>query len=374
MIAVLALALGIAAIGSNSLLLSPLLSQVAASLGTTPVRISWAAAAYGGATALSAFFLAPRIDRLGLRRAVMLGLAALIAATAGSALAPHWLWLIVAQALAGLGAGIALPATYALASVVAPPGQEAKTVGRVLTGWAVSLVAGIPIAAFIADRLDWRAAFVAVALAAVCAIAGVGGLPAGAGPSAARQTGVLAPLRFPGVPRLLMICFGFMAAFYGVYAFLGDHVRGLLGLSTAQAGLLVLAYGLGFGLASLGDGLVDRFGPRRIFPLAMLSVALLYAAMVPGAHGFAVIVAIGGLWGFCNHFALNILVLLLVQAKPEERGAVLGLNSAVTYLASLTGVALAGLVYDQAGFGPLALGAFVVMLGVAALAFSASAR
>ncbi|MGQ3031454.1 MAG: MFS transporter, partial [Ferrovibrionaceae bacterium] len=149
-VAVLALALGIAAIGSNSLLLSPLLPQVATSLGTTPLRVSWASAAYGGATALSAFFLAPRIDGLGLRRAVMLGLAALIAATAGAALSPHWLWLVAAQALAGLGAGIALPATYALASVVALPGQEAKTVGRVLSGWAVSLVAGIPIAAFIA--------------------------------------------------------------------------------------------------------------------------------------------------------------------------------------------------------------------------------
>jgi predicted MFS family arabinose efflux permease len=373
-LAVLALALGIAAIGSNSLLLSPILSEVAASLGATPVRISWASAAYGGATALSAFLLAPRIDRLGLRRAVLLGLAALIAATAGSALAPHWLWLIAAQALAGLGAGIALPATYALASVVAPPGQEAKTLGRVLTGWAVSLVAGIPVAAFIADQLGWRAAFVTVALAAACAVMGVAGLPAGAVAPAARRTGVLAPLRFAGVPRLLMVCLGFMGAFYGVYAFLGDHVRGLLGLTTAQTGLIVLVYGLGFGLASLGDGLVDRFGPRRIFPVAMLGVGILYAAMVPGVQHFAVIAVIAGLWGFCNHFGLNIMVLLLVQARPDERGAVLGLNSAVTYLASLAGVALSGLVYDQAGFGPLALGAAAVMVGVAALAVSASAR
>lgn len=368
------LALGIAAIGSNSLLLSPILSQVAENLGTSPVRISWASAAYGGATALSAFLLAPRIDRLGLRRAVMLGLGALIAATAGSALAPHWLWLIAAQALAGLGAGVALPATYALASVVAPPGQEAKTLGRVLTGWAVSLVAGIPIAAFLADQLGWRAAFVALALAAACALAGVTALPAGAAAATGRRTGVLAPLRYAGVPRLLLVCLGFMGAFYGVYAFLGDHVRGLLGLSTAQAGLLVLTYGVGFGLASLGDGLVDRFGPRRIFPLAMAGVGLIYLAMVPGTQNFAAIAVLGGLWGFCNHFGLNIMVLLLVQARPEERGAVLGLNSAVTYVASLLGVAGAGLVYDQAGFIPLALGAAVVMAAVVGLAVSASAK
>ena len=59
------LLLGIAVTGSNSLVLSPILADVALGLGTTPVAVSRALAAYGGATALSAFLLAPRIDRVG---------------------------------------------------------------------------------------------------------------------------------------------------------------------------------------------------------------------------------------------------------------------------------------------------------------------
>ena len=58
----------VAVIGSNSLVLSPILADVAAGLGTTVVAVSRAIAAYGGATALSAFVLAPRIDHVGPRR------------------------------------------------------------------------------------------------------------------------------------------------------------------------------------------------------------------------------------------------------------------------------------------------------------------
>src|SRR3954453_16357866 len=77
---ILLLTVGLAVTGSNSLVLSPILPDVAQGLGTTPVVISRALAAYGGATALSAF-LAPRIDRVGPRRALSVGMAALTAAT-----------------------------------------------------------------------------------------------------------------------------------------------------------------------------------------------------------------------------------------------------------------------------------------------------
>jgi len=182
---------------------------------------------------------------------------------------------------------------------------------------------------------------------------------------------LVAPLAYPGVPALLAICLGFMASFYGVYAFIGDCVRAKLGLTAGQAGLIVLTYGVGFGAASLGDGLVDRIGPRRLFPLVLLVVAAIYALMLPATHSFAAIAALTGLWGFANHFGLNILVLLLSQAKPEARGAVLGLNSAVTYLGTLIGTGLAGIGYAAAGFPPLAMGAAIACVAAALIAATA---
>jgi predicted MFS family arabinose efflux permease len=87
---------GIAVIGSNSLALSPILGDVARELATRPELVAQAITTYGGATALSALLLAPRIDVLGACRALRLGLACLALATLASAVAPHWAMLALA--------------------------------------------------------------------------------------------------------------------------------------------------------------------------------------------------------------------------------------------------------------------------------------
>jgi predicted MFS family arabinose efflux permease len=362
---ILILMAGIAVTGSNSLVLSPILADVAAGLGTSPVVVSYALAAYGGATALSAFVLAPWIDRAGARKALLGGLAALVLATFVSALALRWPVLVLAQGLAGLGAGVVLPAIYALAAGLAPPGRAAKMLGRVLTGWSISLVAGVPAAALASDLAGWRAPFLLLAGLAAAAFLGTLRLPDIRVPPMPRK-GPLAPLGYPGVPPLLVICLGYMSAFYGVYAFLGDHLRTGLGVSAAATGLVVLTYGIGFGLASLADPWLDRIGPRRVFPLTLLGIALIYLALVPGSASLWTAAMVTGLWGFANHLGLNTLILLLAATRPDQRGAVLGLNSAVTYLGAMLGTGAAGALYLHGGL-PATAGAAALALVLAAL-------
>lgn len=368
------LIVSVAMVGSNALALSPILGDVAAALAVEPVTVSRAVTAYGGATALSALLLARRIDGFGTRRALRLSLFGLALATFASALAPHWLVLVLGQMLAGVGAGVVLPATYAMATLIAPPGAQSRTLGWVLGGWSISLVAGVPAAALLADLGGWRVPFLALTGLAVLAAVGTALLPPDGQRAAgepATRLGVLALLRYPGVAPLLLVCLAFMAAFYGVYAFIGDHLRQSLGLSASRAGLIVLSYGIGFGAAGLGDGLLDRIGPRRVLPLALLAVAAVYAAMIPAPASLSPVVGLACLWGFANHGALNSLILLLAAAWPEQRAAVLGLNSAVTYLGVLVGVGGAATVYARAGFSTLAGVAAALAAAAALLAWAA---
>jgi predicted MFS family arabinose efflux permease len=363
---ILLLTVGLAVTGSNSLVLSPILADVAQGLGTTPVVISRALAAYGGATALSAFLLAPRIDRVGPRRALSVGMAALTAATTASAAANHWLVLMLAQLLAGIGAGIVLPSIYALATTIAPKGSESAVLGRVLVGWSVSLVAGVPASALISDLAGWRASFLALAVLAAFSLLGSLRLPEGCRPHASVRQGLLEPLGYPTVRPLLLVCLAFMAAFYGVYAFLGDTLRVATGATAAGAGLAVLTYGIGFGLASLADRRVDRWGAERVLPWSLAAVALIYLALVPATRAIWSTALLTAVWGGANHLCLNALIVLLARAQPDRRGAVLGLNSAVTYLGALLGTGAAGLAYQRAGFMALGIGA-AALLAVAAL-------
>jgi predicted MFS family arabinose efflux permease len=362
------LTLAVAVVGSNSLALSPILGDVAADLGATPVAVARANAAYGGATAASALVLGRLVDRLGPERSLAAGLAALSLAMLASAGATGWAWLAAAQGLAGAAAGVVLPATYALATAVAPRGRGAETLGRVLTGWSVSLVAGVPVSAWLAGAVSWRASYIGFAALLATLAAALLARRGGAAPAEVRRpdSRLRDALGLPGVPPLLAACLLFMTAFYGVYAYLGDHVRGLLGLSAAQAGWVVLAYGAGFGLAAFADRAVDRVGPARLLAPALACVAVVYAAMVPGVAGLAALLSLAAAWGFANHLGLNGLVLGLTRAAPDRRGAVLALNSATAYAGALLGASLFGALYERYGFGAVA-GAGAACAGLAAL-------
>ena len=358
----------IAVIGSNSLVLGPIAPSVAASFGASVPAVMTAAAAFGLGTSASALFLARYIDRIGARRMLQGALLLLALALVASALAPTVPTLVAAQLVAGIAAGVAMPAIYASAAAIAPPGRESGTIGVVLTGWTLSMVAGVSLSAVLADLIHWRAVFCAVALLAGIAIAGLAASSLRDMTKNGPAPSPLGALAVPGILPLLIACGAFMTAFYGVYGYLGDHLHEGLGEPVSANGLAALAYGLGFGAAALLDGVIDRLGARRVMPFAYLLVAAVYVAMAMLSSGFGLLMATIAVWGLANHFGLNVLVMRLTALDPSRRGTIMGLNSAVTYLAVTVGTAGFGPLYTGLGFANCALIAALLMLVAASAA------
>ncbi|MER9960831.1 MFS transporter [Mesorhizobium sp. M0045] len=357
----------IAVIGSNSLVLGPIAPAVAASLGTSVPAVMIASAAFGLGTSASALFLARYIDRLGARRMLQGALLLLAIALVASAAAPTVTALVAAQLLAGIAAGVAMPAIYASSAAIAPPGRESGTIGVVLTGWTLSMIAGVSLSAVLADLVHWRAVFAAVAVLSALALASLTLTSL----SDVRKSGPaptpLGALSVPGIVPLLVACAAFMTAFYGVYGYLGDHLHNGLGRPVSANGLAALAYGAGFGAAALLDGVIDRLGARRIMPFAYLLVAAVYVAIAAASSSFHLTIAMIAVWGLANHFGLNVLVMRLSALDPARRGTIMGLNSAVTYLAVFVGTTAFGPLYSTFGFATSAVVAALLML-IAAVA------
>ncbi|TPM60923.1 MFS transporter [Mesorhizobium sp. B2-2-4] len=358
----------IAVIGSNSLVLGPIAPAVAVSFATSVPVVMMAAAAFGLGTSASALFLARYIDRVGARRMLQAALLLLTLALVASAVAPTVTALVAAQLLTGIAAGVAMPAIYASSAAIAPPGRESGTIGVVLTGWTLSMVAGVSLSAVLADLVHWRAVFAAVALLAALAL---GSLTASSLPDVRKAGPAPAPLEalgIPGIVPLLIACGAFMTAFYGVYGYLGDHLHSGLGQPVSANGLAALAYGAGFGTAALFDGIIDRLGARRVMPFAYLLVAIVYVAIAATSNSYGMTLAMVAAWGLANHFGLNVLVMRLSALDPSRRGTIMGLNSAVTYLAVFVGTTGFGPLYSDFGFAASAMVAALLMLVAASAA------
>lgn len=374
---------GVVAVGAQSFLLAPLLPDLAASLSATPTEIGRALAAYGVGVVAVAVLLGSRLDRVPRVTALTAGTLALALSSAVSALAPNWEVLAGAQVVAGIGAGVVLPTTYAFAAELAAPGAAARATGRVLLGWSVALVAGVPVATVLADAVGWRGVLGALAVLACAQAVLVRTLPArpdaapgggtaahrsrpwhtghdrGAGVGSGARAGLGQAVRTPGVLPLLVGTLAFMSAFYAVFGFAGAEIRLLHGGGATGAGLLALAYGLGFGVGAAADRFADRTGLGVAPVLAVLAVVYLLLGATVGS--LPALLAVAVVWGLVNHIALTLLVSRLAAAAPGARGAVLALNSGATYGGAAVAGLGAGPLYEAAGLGWVAVAAAVVV-------------
>lgn len=351
--ALITLLLCIALVGTNGMILSPVLTDIAGQFGVSVPVAGRAIAAYGLGTMFTALWLGRSLDSFGVKRALRYAIIVAGFCEVGSAFSQGWVMLVAFQFVAGMGAGIALPAIYTITGAISPEGRESRYMARVLLGWSVSLVVAVPLGAALSDFVGWRIMLVIGGSLCLALVPFVLTLPPITLP--ARTTPKMArfkPLFLPGGAALYAICLLFMICFYGIYAYIGDHARQAFSLGSTAAGLIALVYGVGFGLASFFAPLIDKLGQQTALRLGLAFAATVLACMsFPKA--FASLLLLVFLWGWVNHLVLNIIVVGLNALAPANRGAVMGLYSGTAYLGAAVGAVLMGLFYEQYGFiGP----------------------
>jgi predicted MFS family arabinose efflux permease len=329
--------------------LSPIVSTVAADLSAAPAQAVQATAAFGFATMGSALFLAPRADVIGADRALAQALNVQIVALALTMLAPGIWWLIAAQAL------------YGLAPQMAKPGEESRAVGLVLSGWVLALTAGVAGAGFVAEYLGWRTVYALFLIFAVVLRTALLRVPLTAARGHA-PTSPLTALKVPGIGRGLFAGLCLMLSFYGTYAFLGAHVGDALGRGSDGAGVVTLIYGAGFGLSLFLDRPLARLPQGLTGALALGGLALVYVGMAMTGAAYAALLILALLWGIVQHAGLNFVVSRLAALDARQRGAIMGLNSAMTYVGVTGGAMLFRLPYEAGGLAACAIWSAAIAL------------
>lgn len=365
--------LAVAVIGSNSLSLGPIAPGIAVELGTSVERVLYGSASYGLGTGLAALLLARWIDRFGAVRVLRITFLLLFTALLGCALSPGIVLLVLTQLIAGIAAGVALPAVYAQAALMAPPGYESRILGRVLVGWTISMVGGVSLAAMLADLAGWRSVYLTIAGLALLVLYLFHRMLAVANESTMPVQGSIAPsplnaFNVPGVPLLLLMVALYMMSFYASYGFVGDYVVHTLNYPLSANAWVVVAYGSGFGIAALFDAQIDRYNPILATPVTLLLLAAVYIALFI-SDSYQALVALAFVWGLMNHLALNVLIARLSAADPKQRGTVLGLYSGITYLCMSLATLIAGVFYAVSGWPVLNVVAACLCAVAALLAF-----
>ncbi len=357
----LVLVLGFLTFGSvyASVVMAPVLTQIAGEFGISTGAAGLVVAAYGAPGIVVAVAAGPYSDRFGRKRFLVAGAAVMGVFTLLASFATTFPVLVGTRMIAGVGGSVIFPNANATLADHFPYSERAR-----------AIAIGIPIAGIVAEATSWR---VSVAIVGVLCLAASIVL-------FFRLRPVQTPLNASKVRELYRSIVTNRSAIGAV----GSSLLGALywfswstyivvffeqvfGLSQGLASTLALTQGLGVLVGSqLGGRLGTRIGHKPVVAasVAISGAILLYQTnLTPPLAITAVLnLALSAVIG--ARFASN--TTLLTEQVPEARGTMLALSASVTSASIVAGASIGGILIDVFGFGSLGVFCFAVAL-IAAL-------
>lgn len=349
------------------------LTEMAASLGITPGQAGQTVTV----TALAGLLVAPTVGLMlpRLDRRTLLTLAAASAAVSSLvvAIAPSLVAILVARFLLGA----AISAFWSMSITVAARLSSPERIGRAVmfgsAGLSLATVAGVPLGVALSEALDWRLAFLSVAVAtAVVGIAVRVVLPP-VPPAAASSLGILVDtLRRPGVAggmtgHVLVVLGHFLA-----YTYVRLSLERIPDVDAGAVVLLLALFGVGGFVGNLVVGVVVDRAFARLAVVGPLVIAAAIAAVVLSPTAMAVIAIAVLIWGFFFSSWLIIVNTWVGHRMPDRLEAggslvVTGFQLAITIAAGAGGLlvdATGVVTVDAIGIALLVIGAVLFGLSV----------
>jgi MFS transporter, DHA1 family, inner membrane transport protein len=210
--------------------------------------------------------------------------------------------LMFARFVPGAMHGLFVGVASVIAAGLVPAHQRGQAMSMVFGGVAVATVLGVPLGAWVAQALGWRAAFAGVAgLGALAWLATLASVPR---TTSGRLAGVLTQARFAFAPRvlaMLAVAAFLMGGQFSAITYIAPYLKQVSGASDQSIAAYLLAYGIASAVGMFAGGrLADRSATGTLISANVLLVAVLGALYrfghAPLAAAF--ILAAWGLVGF----------------------------------------------------------------------------
>jgi predicted MFS family arabinose efflux permease len=337
----------------SSNVIAPLVTGMAADLGTSAGTIGVVAAAYALPGIVTGALAGPFADRYG-RRPFLVGGALMVGTgTVLSALAPSLLLVTLLRGVAGVGAAVILPNMMATVADHFATSRRARIISVIFTANTLGGLVGITATGILAQHWGWR---VALALAGVLAF-GAAIATAFAPLRRAPRTDVafLSPIRRVLADRsaLALLASNYLGAtaLQTWALFIVVFFERSYGLARDVASTYALALGAGMLLGTqLGPNLVGRIGPRASLAASLGGYGLVLAAITSLQPALSVAVGAVFLAAILYGLRATSNAVLMTEQVPVARSTVLGLSATTVAAANTTSATAGGVALDTVGF------------------------
>ncbi|MQF91710.1 MAG: MFS transporter [SAR202 cluster bacterium] len=375
-----AVALAFFSTQSSSLMLAPLLVDIAAEFDVSVAVAGQVGTATFAAWAISVVSVGPLSDSLGRRSVALVGLSLLAVGVLASAFAPNLETLMVTRVVTGLGGGMIPPNGMAAVVDVVSPARLARAIGTLISFTTLSAVIGVPAVALMADLGSWRLPFLVIgSLLTACIVLNWFWFPKN---EAARPRTFMVFSRYrdllalPVLRSILAANLAQRIAYMAIFSYLATYLIDDYGVSVGAVALPLALVGIGGVIGSYIGGMVATH-PDRMSLIAASAIGGGVAAAALFSVDLPVwaVVAISTVSIALLSLPWTVMIAVCTEISGNSRATGVGLLGVSNQTGAVGGAALGGLLLAVSGFpgiGYLCLGA-VVFSAVVIVVFMRSA-
>ena len=357
------------------MIMMPLGPQFTALFGISNAQFGLLVSAYTLWAGFSGLMAATYIDRFG-RKQLLLGMYSLFGlATLACALAPDYLWLMVARVAAGLFGGVLSALSQTIVADVIPFERRGRAMSVVMTSFSVSTVAGVPLGLFLAAHFNWHAPFVGIAaLVGLLSLAAWQTLPRLDAhlhhpERVSVWRGIGQVLAEPNHLKAFAVSGLMMFAAFTVIPYITIYLQSNAGMKTQEVPWIYLCGGLATLLSARYFGrLTDRVGKVQMFQRLALAVTvpLMGTTLSQGLPLWGLLAISTLFFTVMSGRMIPGMAMISSAALPRLRGTFMTLNSAVQSASMGLAALVAGLIIGRDAQGQLTGYWVAGLLGVVA--------
>jgi len=360
------------AFGLSEFVVIGLAPALGASFEATPGEVGQTVTWYALGVTLGGAVITALTSSLSRKRLLVGAVLIFSLAHIAMAVAPTLLSVVVARLISGLTHGVFLAAAAAIAAQLVGHQRAGKAVALVFSGLTVALVFGVPVGAFLSERLSWRIVLFSVAVFALVGTAILAKkVPYEPGvKSSVSLTGRLGLLCKPQLLGVLLVTVLSYTSLFAFYTYIAAFLADVTIASEDYVGLALLAFGVAAVLGNLfGGWLRDKIGSMSASLYVVSALLVTALLIVVGKTQLWVMLVLAGGLGFVAFAAVAVfqsrVIEVAQQVAPHSSDVASGLNISAFNLGIVLGSLLGSATISRLGIEHLPTCS--ALIGLAAL-------
>jgi predicted MFS family arabinose efflux permease len=320
---------------------------------------------YTFTAAASGLLAATYVDRFDRRKLILTLYVLFIVATLCCGLATDFVFLLIARALAGAFGGILGAMVQTVVADVVPFERRGQAMGTIMSAFALSTVAGVPLGLFLASHIEtlgWRAPFFFIVLLS-CGFLAVGYryLPSLTGHLPRTDAGnvfrqIYAVVREPNHLKAYFFMSLLMLGGFTVIPYVALYYTANVGITESFITVIYLCGGAAtFFTSRLIGRMADRYGKLRTYRVVALGslLPLLVTTHLVPVPWWAVLINSTIFFILVPGRMVPGMAMITAAAVPQVRGTFMSIGSSVQMMASGLALLGAGLIITRNAAGQI---------------------